>query len=151
MVWGLDDDFVGPDAIHFVEHALGLAVKVAFDAEGWKLVRNDAHRPAGRIALRWRSPIGIWAISLDLRRRFAFVPWTKRAETTLDLHTFTNKICRALGAISGNDHPASNNGILPEFGQLLNPFNGRSDASFYDTGKAFLNNSMSVLPDGCSP
>src|SRR5919108_1667913 len=43
------DDLVSADAVHLVEHALGLAIKVALDAECRELVGNHAHAPTGRI------------------------------------------------------------------------------------------------------
>jgi hypothetical protein len=30
VIWRLDDDFMRANAIHFVEHSLGLAIQVAF-------------------------------------------------------------------------------------------------------------------------
>src|SRR6266576_1107296 len=136
-----------PNTVHLVEHALGLPVEVTLDAKSWKFVRDDPYRPAGRIALGRGTTVGIGTIGLNFGRRLAFIPGTKRTKPALDLDSLTYKISGTLGAVRGNDHPAADNRIFPEFRQLLNPFNEQSNSTFYDTGKAFLNNSISDSPD----
>jgi hypothetical protein len=42
---------MGPDTVHLVEHAVGLPVKVAFDAERRKLIGDDPQVPARGVAL----------------------------------------------------------------------------------------------------
>src|SRR5512146_2414929 len=49
VVGRLDDDLVRADAVHLVEHSLGLPVQVPFNAERGELVGYDANRPALRI------------------------------------------------------------------------------------------------------
>src|SRR5882762_2662522 len=49
VIGGFDNHFMRTDAVHAVEHTVGLAVERALNSEGWELVRNHAHRPAGRI------------------------------------------------------------------------------------------------------
>src|SRR5271154_116665 len=43
---GFDDDFVSADAVHLVEHAFGLLVQIALDAERRKFIGNDTDGPA---------------------------------------------------------------------------------------------------------
>ena len=52
----LDDDFVRANAVHPIEQPLAFAIEIAFDAQRRKLVRHDAHVPAGgvrRLPLRY--------------------------------------------------------------------------------------------------
>jgi len=56
VVGRLDHDLVRANAIHFVEHALGLLIQAAFNAERRKLVRNHADRPSRTVFLR-RIPL----------------------------------------------------------------------------------------------
>ena len=52
MVGRFDDDFMGADAVHLVEHAFGLAVQVALNAQRRELVGNDANGPTRCVPLR---------------------------------------------------------------------------------------------------
>ena len=54
VVRRLDDDLVGADAAHAVEHPLALAVERALDAQRRKLVGHDAQVPAGAVRPRRR-------------------------------------------------------------------------------------------------
>src|ERR1044071_3772424 len=46
VLWALDDDFVGANAIHHVVHSEADAIQVAFYPKGWKFIRNDSNPPA---------------------------------------------------------------------------------------------------------
>src|SRR5262249_2391618 len=95
----LDDDLVSADAIHLVKHAFGLAVQVAFNSEGRKLIGHNAHRPSRCMPL-WRGPpIRIWAVGLNFRWCLAFVTVAEGAKPTLVLDAFTEKIGRSLSTI----------------------------------------------------
>src|SRR5215472_1844545 len=143
MIRRLDDDFMRTNAVHLVEHALGLAIEIAFDAQGGKFVRNHAHSPTGSIPLWWRPAVQVRAIRLDFRGSLAFVAGAKGTESSLDPHSFAHKIRGPLGSIRGDNNPTSDDRVFPEFRQLLNPFNnGDTNSLFYDTAKAFLNNSI---------
>ena len=48
----LDEQLVGPDAVHEVVEALAAAFEVPFDAQRRELVRNDAYTPARRVGRR---------------------------------------------------------------------------------------------------
>src|ERR1700747_744718 len=122
MVGGLNGDFVRADTIHLVEHALGLAIQIAFNPQGRKLVRDDAHGPARSIAQGRRTAIRIRPVGLNLGWSFSLVPRAEGAEAAFNAHTFAYKICGTLGAIGGNDHPPAHDWIFSKFGQLLNPF-----------------------------
>ena len=122
VVGSLDDDLVGADAVHPVEHALGLAVQVAFDSQRREFVGHDAHRPAGRIALGRRPAVRVGTISLNFGRSLALISGTERAEAALDLYGFAHEIGGTFGAIGGDDNPAADDGVFSEFRQLLNPF-----------------------------
>src|SRR5438270_629232 len=54
-------------------------------------------------------------ISQDFRRRGAFIAGTKWTEAALQHDALTVEIAGALGAVSGNDYPASGNGVLSQF------------------------------------
>ena len=86
--------------------------EIAFDAQRGKFVGHDAHRPAGRVALRWRPAVGIGTIGLNFRRRLAFVAVAEGAEAALDLHAFADEIGGALGAVGGDDDPAADDRVF---------------------------------------
>src|SRR6201997_1547120 len=122
MIGGADDDLVRADTIHLVEHALGLAIQIAFNPQGRKLVGDDAHGPARSIAQGRRTAIRIRPVGLNLGWSFSLVPGAEGAEAAFNAHTLAYKICGTLGAIGGNDHPPAHDWIFSKFGQLLNPF-----------------------------
>src|SRR5262249_33750693 len=113
-----DDDFMRANAIHAVEHALGLAVEIALDTESRKLVWHHPYRPTRRIALRRRAAIGIGAVSLNFRRRLGFVPIAERAESAFDFDCLTGEVRGAFCTICRNDYPAADNGVFSELRQL---------------------------------
>src|SRR6202521_4699749 len=148
MIGSFNDDLVRPDPIHPVEQALGLAVQVALNAECRELVGNHPHRPSRRIALRWRPPIRVRAVRLNLRRRLAFVPIAERAKAPFQFHSVTGEVRWTLGAVSRNNYPPAYNWIFSKLRQRLNPFNKglsrfKAKPLFYATGKAFRNSSIS--------
>src|SRR6266446_5521946 len=112
VIGRFDDDLVGADAIHLVEHTLGLLVQVAFDSESRKLVGHHAHRPAGTVLLS-RGPVRARTIGQNLRRSFALISVVERTKTSaLDLHRFAHKVGGPLGAIGGNNDPPSYDGVF---------------------------------------
>src|SRR5947209_18750692 len=91
------------NAVHLVEHAIGLAVNVALDAQCGKLVRNHTQVPAGSI-----TAIFAWAVSEYFRRRLAFVAGTERAEArSLDVGALTREVAGTLGAVGRDNDQAS--------------------------------------------
>src|SRR5580704_12088664 len=157
VVGSLDNDFMRAHAVHAVEHALGLAVEAALDAECGKFIGNHPHRPSRRVALRRRSSVHVRTISLNFRRRLGLVTITKRTKAAFQLHTVSGKVSRTLGAVRRNDDPPAYDWILSKLGQALNPFtkglsvcikpNWVNGKPFYATGKAFLNSSSAGLLD----
>ena len=147
MVGSFNDDFVGADPVHPVEHALGLAVQVALNTQGRKLVRNHPYCPSRSVALQRRGPIRVRTICLNLRRSLAFVPITERAKAAFQFHSVTGKVSWTLCAVGRNNHPPAYNWVFPQLRQRLNPFNKgvsrvKAKLLFYATGKAFRNNSI---------
>jgi hypothetical protein len=134
MLRRLNDDLVGADAIHSVEHAFGLAIQVSFNPEGGELVGDYAHGPSGGIAQRWRAAVRVRPVGLDFGRSFVLVPWAEGAETAFNAHPFAYKICGTLGAIGGDDHPPAHDWVFSEFGQLLNPFT----MNRYEAAESFI-------------
>ena len=99
MIRGLNDDLVGADTVHFVEHALGLTAQISLDAKRGKFIGNYAHRPAWCIAL-WRgSAIRIRTIGLNFRRSLVLVPVAERAEAALQFDSLPHEISRTFGAV----------------------------------------------------
>src|SRR2546426_9619698 len=142
VVRGLDNDLVRSDAVHLVEHALGLAVQIALDAEGRELVGNHAHRPARAVALWRRSSIGIGTIGLNLRGSLILVTVTKGTKTTLEFDSLPHEIRGTFGAVGRNNDPPSYNRIFSKLRQALNPFSRvENKPLFYATEKLFWNNS----------
>ena len=128
---------MGADAIHFVEHAFGLAVKVALDSERGEFVRHHAHCPAGRVTLRLGA-ILVGTIGLNFRRGLAFVSVAKRAKAALHLYRFAGKVSGAFGAVGGNNYPAADDGVFSEFGQKIGSSTRcHPGNSFYDEIEAF--------------
>src|SRR3954453_24230688 len=117
VVIGFHNHFVRADAVHLVEHAFGLAVQIAFDAKGGKLIRDSPNRPARGIFLWWRPAI-LRTIGLDLGRGLALVSITEGTEAAPHLYCFTGKVSRTLGAVGRDNDPAANNRIFSEFGQV---------------------------------
>src|ERR1700676_5469668 len=68
VIGRLNDDLVRLDSVHAIEHALGLPVQRAFNAQGWKLIRHDADSPSRGITLWRRSAVRVGTIGLNLRR-----------------------------------------------------------------------------------
>src|SRR5258708_1743079 len=118
-----------PNTIHAVEHTLRLPVEGSFNSQSRELVRHHTDCPTGRIALRRGAAIRSRTISLNLRRSLAFIPITKRTETTLQLHIFPGKISRSFRAIGGNDHPTANDWIFSQLGHSPNLIKVRMDGS----------------------
>src|SRR5215469_3368696 len=150
VIWRLDDDLVGADAVHLVEEPFGLAVQITFDPQRRELVGDHSHSPSGHVALRRRAAIRIRPICLDFRRRLGLIPRTERTESAPDSDSLTHEICGTFGAIGRDDYPAADNWIFPKLRQVLNPFNGEMNLLFYVTGKAFLNNSKAAPPAALS-
>src|SRR4051794_637021 len=73
MVRRFNNYFVRADAVHFVEHAFGLSIEVAFNSQSWKLVWNYPYGPSRGVARRRRSAILARTVSLDLRRRLCLI------------------------------------------------------------------------------
>ena len=119
VVRSFDDDLMRPNAVHAVEHALGLAVQIALDAECRKLVGNHAHRPARSIALGRRPAVGVGAVGLDLRRSLGFVAVTEGAEAASDFDRLAGEVGRTLGAVGRNNDPAAHDRIFSKLRQLL--------------------------------
>ena len=111
MVGRFNNDFMRADTVHAVEHAVGLAVKRTFDAEGGELIGDHADRPAGSVFLRGGSAV-LWAIGLNFRRRLAFVAGAERAKAALHLHVLASEVGGTLGAVGGNDDPAADDRIF---------------------------------------
>src|SRR5882724_10633648 len=105
VIGGFDNHFMRTDAVHAVEHTVGLAVERALNSEGRELVRNYPHRPARGI-LGSRRPAVAGAIGLDLRRCLVLVAGTEGAESTLHCQALTGEVGGALGAVGGNDDPS---------------------------------------------
>src|SRR5262249_29816256 len=114
-----DDHFVSADAVHLVEHALGLAINVALDTQCWKLVGDHAHAPAGRIGQSFGPSIGHGTIAEHFRGRLAFVSRAEGTEAAFHFHGFANKVGRALGAVGRNNDPTASNGIFSQLRQLF--------------------------------
>src|SRR5439155_21735858 len=83
VIVGFNDDLVSAHAVHFVEHAFGLAVQISLNTKGRKFIRDDTHRPAGRIALWRAASVLVRTIGLDLRRGFTLVAGAEGAESPL--------------------------------------------------------------------
>ena len=139
MVIGLDNNFVCADAVHLVEHALGLAVQITFYAKRGEFVRHYADGPPGRITLRRRTAVLIGPVCLDFRRSLTFISITEGAKASSHLYGVASKVCRALGSVGGDNHPAANNGVFSEFGQFsrLPPAPAIRVSLFYDESAAF--------------
>src|SRR5450631_2852405 len=110
------------NAVHAVEHALGLTVEIPFDTERWKLVGHYAHRPARTIALGRRSAVGIRTIGLNLRRSLGFVAVTEGAKAAFDSDRHADEVGRTLGAVRRNDDPAAHDRIFSKLRQLRKSF-----------------------------
>src|SRR5580692_5382341 len=123
MVGSFDDDLVRPNPVHAIEHALGLAVEAALNAEGWKFVGNHSHRPSRGIALRCRPSVRVRTVRLNLGWRLALIPVTERTKSTLQFHSVTGKVGWTFGAVRRNNYPSTDNWIFSKLGQRLNPFN----------------------------
>src|SRR5262249_53949779 len=112
VVGRFDDDLMRAYAVHLVEHSFGLLVEIAFDDQRGELVRDDAHRPTGRIPLR-RATVRAGPVGHDFWRRLALVAVTKGTKSSpLDLDGFTQKIAGTLGAIGGDDDPTTHNRVF---------------------------------------
>src|SRR5664280_1601962 len=107
VIGRLDDDLVRPNAVHLVEHALGLPVQAALDSECRKLVGHHAYRP-----IRCVTRSAVRAIRQHLGRGLAFIAVAERAKATLHFHRLTAEVGGTFGAIGGNDYPSSNDWIF---------------------------------------
>ena len=116
VIGSFNDHFMRANAVHLVEHAFGLAVQIAFDAQCRKLIRNYAHCPARTVALRRRAAIRVRAVGLNLRRCFTLVAITKRAEAALDFHSLPDKIGRTLGTVGRDNYPSSDDRVFSKLG-----------------------------------
>ena len=99
MLGRLDDHFVRADTVHLVEHALGLTVQVALNAQRGEFVGHNPDGPTWGIALGRTPAIGARAIGLNLGRSLVLVAVTERAKTAADLDSSANKVGRALGPV----------------------------------------------------
>ena len=107
-----DDHLVRADPIHLVEHAFGLFVEVAFDPECRKFVGHNAYGPAWAV-FHGRRAVRAWAIRQNLRWSLALVAVVERTKAaSLGLERFPGKVGGALGAIRGNNHPSSHDGVF---------------------------------------
>ena len=111
MVGRFNDNFVSADAVHLVEHAFGLLVEVAFDAERREFVRDYSNCPAGSVFLR-SAAVGVGAVGKDFRRRLAFIAVAEGTEATFDLDGLAHEVGRALGAVGRNDYPSAYDGVF---------------------------------------
>src|SRR5579864_14140 len=138
VIIGFDNHFVRADAVHLVEHALGLAVQIAFNSQSGEFVRDHPHSPAGRIALR-RTAILVGPVGLNLRRGLAFVPVAEGAETALHFYCVAGKVSGALGSVGRNDDPATDDRVFSKFRQFTSipPARSFGQPSFYAESAAF--------------
>ena len=90
MVGCFNDHFVGADAVHFVEHSLGLFIQTAFDAECRELIGNDANGPPWAV-FRGSTTIIAGTVGQNFGGSFTFVAGTKRAESALDFDRLAQK------------------------------------------------------------
>src|SRR3972149_7345120 len=113
MVRGLDDRFVGPDAVGAREDPHAAGRRVALNTQGWVLVRHDAHLPAGVV---WRRP-GL-ANGENLRRRLGLATGAEGAPfLVVDVHRGGRKVVRPGRPLGGDDHPAARDGVTAELWQ----------------------------------
>jgi hypothetical protein len=115
------------NAIHPVEHSLGLAVKISFNTKRWKFVGNDPYRPPWSVALRSRPAVETGTVCLYLRWGLGLIAVAERTEAALDFDLFSSEVSGALGAIGRNNYPAADDRIFSKLGQYQNPFRGTED------------------------
>src|SRR5580693_2269177 len=120
-----------PDTVHAVEHAFGLPVQIALNAQRRKLVRHHAHGPSRSVAGRRWPSVRVRPVGLDLWRRLALIPVAEGTESPLDLHVFADKVGGTLGPVGRNNHPAANNRIFSKLRQSLIPFRGVAQTSHF--------------------
>src|SRR5579863_9319864 len=112
VVGSFDDDLVGPNPIHAVEHALSLAAQASFNPESGKLIGDHSDRPPWRVTLGCGTAILVGAVRLNLRRSLAFIAVTEGAKATFQLNSVTGKIGGTLGAVGRNNHPPAYNWVF---------------------------------------
>src|SRR5262249_3177920 len=110
MVGRLDDDLVGPDAVHPIVDYVARRLEVALDAEGGKLVRHDTDLPSrsvrqGPLIAHGENLVG----SARLLAR-AEGAWS-RAQGT---HGRRGEVGGTTGPLGGDDHPAADHRIPSE-------------------------------------
>ena len=142
MIGRLNDDLVRTDPVHAIEHTFGLAIHVAFNAQGRKLIGYNPDRPSGGVSLRLRPSIRVRTRRLNLRWRLALVSVAEGAEAALDLHIFANKIGWALRPVRRNNYPAADNRIFSEFRQYGILSRCRANFIFYADKEALRNTSI---------
>ena len=113
VVGVLDDDFVGADAPHLVEHPLAHAVQLPFRDQGRELVVHHPQAPARGVGLGARLPVGE-----DLRRRGVLVAGAEGTKAPLDQLFLDDKIMGPFAPFSRDDYPAADDGV---FAKLRHP------------------------------
>src|ERR1700728_1800760 len=142
VVGRLNNDFVRPDSVHAIKHALRLAVERAFNTQSWKLIGHDANRPTRGVPLRRWPAVRVRTVGLNLGRRLGLVSVAKGTKSALDLHIFADKIGWALRPVRRNNHPAAHNRIFSQLRQLLNPFSALTKSCIYRAREASRNPSI---------
>src|SRR5208282_203856 len=96
---------------HFVENAFALPVQRPFDAQRREFVGHHPHAPARAVGGPIVAPIGE-----HLGGSFRFAPRTEGTEThAADFHALAEKIRGAVGAVGGDDDPASGDDVFTKF------------------------------------
>src|SRR6266404_2671866 len=117
VVWRLDDNFVGADAVHFVKKAFAFAVEIALDAKRGEAIRDDANAPAWRV-----GAAAVASVNQNFGRRFALGARAERAVLLPGKEdAFAEKVGGALRTVSGNDDPAARDGIFTQLRQSEPP------------------------------
>src|SRR3954471_10398056 len=117
VVRGLDDHLMGTQAIHLVEHAVRLAVKVRLNPKDGEFVRHHSNAPSRSITLCRRTTILARAIRQDLRRSLRFVSVTEGTETALVLHSIAQEISGTLCPVGRNNYPPPDDGVFSQLWQ----------------------------------
>jgi hypothetical protein len=77
MLRRLNNDFMCPEAIHFVINTLSSAVELTFYPQSREFIGNDPYTPPRGVGVRTRGTLG-----KDFGRGLVFVAGAKRAEAT---------------------------------------------------------------------
>ena len=104
----LDDHFMRTDAVHAIEHALGLPLEAAFHFQRGELVRHDPKVPAGPV-----RGAAVLPVRQDLVRRELLTAGAERTVLGAQRgHTVDAEIARPLLTLGGDDHPPPSDGIF---------------------------------------